>query len=202
MNKTIVLSIAFLAAVSLKISAQDNHIHENPARDNTSEQYGNTLNLGAGIGYYGYLGNNLPVAMINYEFNVARNFTLAPFIGFYSYRSNYYWGNPDKPYWDDSYRYYSYRATAIPLGVKGTYYFDKLLRANSKWDFYAAGSLGFVLRSVTWENGYYGDKHVYQSTSPLYLDAHIGTEYHLNHHAGLFLDLSTGLSTFGLAVHF
>lgn len=167
-----------------------------------AEKYGNTLNLGAGIGYYGYVGHAVPMGMLNYEFDVARNFTLAPFVGAYTYQNSYYWGNPDKPYNDPSYRLYSYRETAVPVGVKGSYYFDQLFRAHSKWDFYAAGSVGFVFRSVVWENNYYGDKHVYQSASPLYLNAHIGAEYHMTDKAGLFLDLSTGVSTFGLAIHF
>ena len=195
--KTITISIAFLTLFALNSNAQDKSVSDKSA----TEKYGNTLNLGVGLGYYGYVGHTLPVVTFNYEFDVAKNFTLAPFAGIYSYQNYYYWGNPNKPNWDPSYRQYSYRETAVPIGVKGTYYFDRLLHANSKWDFYAAGSLGFVFRSVSWENGYYGDHNAYQSTSPLYLDAHIGTEYHLNQKAGLFLDLSTGVSTFGLALH-
>jgi len=168
----------------------------------TNEQYGKTLNIGAGIGYYGYVGHSLPVFTVNYEFDVAKNFTLAPFMGGYSYQNYYYWGNPNKPNWDPSYHQYSYRETAIPIGLKGSYYFDQLLHAGSKWDFYGAASLGFVIRNVVWESDYYGDKNVYQTSSPFYLDLHIGTEYHINQKTGLFLDLSTGVSTFGLAVHF
>lgn len=166
------------------------------------EKYGKTLNLGAGVGYYGHIGNMLAVGALNYEFDVAKNFTLAPFLGMYSYTHNYYWGNPNKPYNDVSYRQYSYRVIAVPVGVKGTYYFDQLFHANSKWDFYAAGSAGFVFRSVVWDNDYYGDKKVYKSATPLYLDAHIGAEFHLTQKVALFLDLSTGVSTFGLAIHF
>src|ERR1035437_1000602 len=77
-----------------------------------SEKYGNTLNLGLGIGgysgYYGYVGRSLPVFHINYEFDVARNFTLAPFATFVTYHD--YSGN------------YGYRESIIPLGVKGSYY--------------------------------------------------------------------------------
>jgi len=193
MKKIILLSTAILTLFVSSMNAQDK-----PA----AEKYGKTLNLGAGIGYYGYVGHSLPVGMMNFEFDVARNFTLAPFVGLYTYQDHYYWGNPNKPNYDESYRLYSYRAIAIPMGAKGTYYFDQLFRANPKWDFYAAGSVGFVFRSVTWENGYYGDKQVYQSASPLYLDAHVGAEYHMNDKAGLFLDLSTGVSTFGIAIHF
>jgi len=166
------------------------------------EKFGNTLNLGAGIGYYGYVGHSLPVATLNFELDVARNFTLAPFAGFYSYQKSYYWGNPGKPDSDPSYRLYVYRETVVPVGVKGTYYFDQLFHANPKWDFYAAGSLGFAIRNVVWEADYYGDKHVYKSASPLYLDAHVGAEYHMTEKAGIFLDLSSGVSTFGLAIHF
>jgi hypothetical protein len=188
-----IIMIAFLAVSIMNANAKDK-----PA----TEKYGNTLNLGAGIGYFGYVGHAVPAAIINYEFDIAKNFTLAPFAGLYTYQNYYYWGNPDKPHYDISYHQYSYRETAVPVGVKGTYYFDQLFRANEKWDFYAAASVGFVFRSVVWENDYYGDRHVYQNASPLYLNAHIGAEYHVTQKAGLFLDLSTGISTFGLAIHF
>jgi hypothetical protein len=160
------------------------------------EKYGRTLNLGAGIGYYGYVGYTTPVVHLDFEFDVAKNLTLAPFITYYSYRSHYYWGNPKYAYRD-----YSYRQTVVPVGVKGTYYFDQLLRAGSRWDFYLAGSIGFAFRTTTWESGYYGETVVQNGASGLYLDVHIGTEYHLNRKLGLFLDLSSGISTFGLGIH-
>jgi len=166
-------------------------------QENTSsEKYSGTLNLGVGIGYYGYVGQSLPVFHANYELNVAKNFTLAPFITFYSYSNEYYWGNPNKPY-----KYYRYQETVIPIGVKGTYYFDDLLQANSKWDFYLGASLGFAIRSVTWDNDYLGDKYAYHRSNGLYLDGHIGTEYHFNNRIGMFLDLSSGVSTLGIAFH-
>jgi hypothetical protein len=161
-----------------------------------AESYGNTLNIGLGIGYYGYVGHTLPVVHADYEFNVARNFTLAPFVTVYSYRNYYYWGNPNNPYRD-----YWYRTTVIPIGVKGSYYFDQFLHAAPRWDFYLAASLGFAIRKTTWENGYYGETHVDHSTSGLYLDGHIGTEFHATDNLGLFLDLSSGISTVGLAFH-
>ncbi|MFZ4547860.1 MAG: hypothetical protein ACOYN4_10520 [Bacteroidales bacterium] len=151
----------------------------------SSGGYGHTLNLGLGIGYYGYYhhaGRSLPVLNINYEFDVARNFTLAPFLTFYTYRN------------DDAH----YRESIIPVGVKGSYYFDQALHAGSDWDFYLGGSLGFAIRNSTWDDGYSGDTN-YQDVSPLFLDLHLGTEYHLSSRVGLFLDLSTGVSTLGLA---
>ncbi len=164
------------------------------------EKYGNTINLGLGIGgysgYYRYVGRSLPVVHINYEIDAAKNFTLAPFVSFYSYSNQYYWGNKNNPD-----RFYTYRETVIPIGVKGSYYFDDLLGANDKWDFYLAGSLGFALVSSSWSDGYEGDKNYYRRGSSLYLDIHIGTEFHFNNRLGMFLDLSSGVSTVGLSFH-
>jgi len=150
--------------------------------------YGHALNLGIGIGgysgYYGYTNQSMPVFHLNYEFDAANNFTLAPFITFYSYRNT---NN-------------HYRETVIPIGGKGTYYFDQILGANPDWDFYLAGSLGFSIVKSTWDDGYSRNTN-YDSANPLFLDLHIGTEYHFNKKIGIFLDLSTGVSTIGLAFH-
>ena len=178
----------FLLALNFNVIAQEAA---------SPEKYGNTLNLAVGLGYYGYVGHSMPVVHADFEFDVAKNFTLAPFITYYSYQNNYYWGNPKYPY-----KNYYYRQTVIPIGAKGSYYFDQILGASAKWDFYLGASLGFAFRQTTWENGYYGETSVNRGSSGLYLDAHIGTEYHINDKAGLFLDLSSGISTFGLGLHF
>ena len=188
MKTSILTTLCFLMILGTNISAQD----KAPA-----EKYGNTLNAGIGVGYYGYYGSNAPILHLNYEFDVAKNFTLAPFITYYSYRNYYYWGdNNNYPF-----RNYYYRETIIPVGVKGTYYFDQLLNANPKWDFYLAGSLGFSIVNSSWDADYYGDRNVYRGSSALYLDIHIGAEYHMNDRLGIFFDLSTGVSTVGLAIH-
>lgn len=160
------------------------------------EKFGNTLNLGLGLGYYGYY-YTAPALAVNYEFDVFKNFTLAPFIAGSTYRSYRYWGNPFYTYRD-----YYYRETIMHVGAKGSYYFDELLEATEKWDFYGALSLGVTFRTVRWEKDYYGDRVVRSRTSPLFGNLHIGTEYHISQRAGLFLDLSTGFSTFGLGLHF
>jgi len=162
-----------------------------------AEQYGNTLNLGIGLGYYGYVGYATPVLHADYEIGVARNFTLAPFISYYTYRNYVYLSDLN-----NTYREYYYRETIVPIGVKAFYYFDDLLGAGPRWDFYLGGSLGFILSSTNWDNGYSGESSTREGPGDLFLDFHIGTEYHLNKKEGLFLDLSTGVSTFGLAVHF
>ncbi len=98
------------------------------------KKYGNTLNLGLGIGYYGHFDHNVPVVQMNYEFDVAKDFTPAPFITFYSYNRK------------------EYRQTVVPIGVKGTYYFDEILKADKKWDFYLTGSLGATLVPTRWDD--------------------------------------------------
>jgi hypothetical protein len=153
----------------------------------SAERFGGALNLGIGIGgysgYYGNIGHTLPILNVNYEFGIVNNFTLAPFLTLYSYSD----GN--------------YRSLVTPVGVKGTYYFDQLLHAGPRWDFYAAGSLGLALVSTTWNATYSGDRSYYTSVDPLYVDFHVGTEFHISNHIGAFVDLSTGVSTIGIAIH-
>jgi hypothetical protein len=161
-----------------------------------TDNYGKTLNMGIGLGYYGYIGHSTPVFHANYEFDVARNFTLAPFVAYYSYQNSNYWGNSNNPF-----KYYYYRSTVLPVGVKGTYYFDRILGAGANWDFYLAGSLGIVFRSTAWDAGYQGNRTIDKGRGGAYLDVHIGTEYHFNSKTGVFLDLSSGVSTVGIALH-
>jgi hypothetical protein len=160
------------------------------------EKYGHTLNGGVGLVYFGYVGQTVPAIHLNYEFDVARNFTLAPFLSYFAYKENTYWASPLYPARD-----YYYKQSVMPVGVKGTYYFDQLLNAGPNWDFYAAASLGFAVRTTVWESGYAGERTFARGSSGLYLDGHIGAEYHLSELAGLWLDLSSGISTFGLAIH-
>jgi hypothetical protein len=188
--KTKITTLILLMALSFGVTY---------AQDQTAapyEKYGNTFNIGAGIGYYGYIGHPVPVLNLSYEFDVARSFTLAPFVGIYTTGYDYYYGNPQ-----DGYRYYNYRETVVPVGLKGTYYFDRLLNAGPRWDFYAAASIGFAIVSSSWDADYPGDRNVYAKPSPLFLDAHIGARFHMTGHVGAFLDLSTGVSTIGLSFH-
>ncbi len=185
--KSIFLSLFFLMIFASTLSAQD---------ISSPETFGRTLNLGVGLGYYGYAGHPMPAFHADYEIDVTKNFTLAPFVTYYAYDSYYYWGDQN-----NTYRNYDYRQTVIPTGVKGTYYFDRLLNAGSHWDFYLAGSLGFAIRINQWEDGYQGENNIQGSSSGPYFDGHIGSEYHLTKRLGLVLDISTGISTFGLAVH-
>lgn len=179
MKKIILTTLLIFAALTTDLLAQRNEFQV--------DSNGHTLNIGVGIGgysgYYGYIGHTLPVLSVNYELSVLHNFTLAPFVTLYSYSDA------------------NYRSTVVPIGVKGTYYLDQLLRAGVNWDFYAAGSLGISLVNTSWKSNYTGDRTYYSSTDPLYLDFHLGSEYHISRKIGVFLDLSTGVSTIGIAIH-
>ena len=181
-----ILTIAFLIAITVTVNAQESYHH--------------ALNICLCVsGYSGHhrqSNKTIPVISVNYELGVAKNFTLAPFIALYTFQDEYYWGNKNYPD-----QYYHYSETVIPIGVKGTYYFDDLLKASAPWDFYLGASLGFAIVNSTWDNGYYGDRDHYGRGSSMFLDLHIGTEYHFTKRLGVFLDLSTSVSSIGLAVH-
>ena len=152
---------------------------------NNTGNFGNTLNvgLGLGLGINGYYPYPLPTIHFDYELNVAKSFTLAPFIDFYFYRDNYY------------------HETIVPIGVKGSVYLNNLLKTGPIWDFYLAGSMGLAIKHTVWVNGYTKDTWGYRGPSDLSLGYHIVTEYHMTRKLGVFIDLSNGISTFGLAVH-
>lgn len=191
-----------LLLVALCVSAQKKTEEKSKEKSTTESSssggtYGNTLNLSVGFGYgYGY-GKGLYASyplLLNYELDVAKNFTIAPFIGFYSY--SYYYGSYN---WNKNYYDHTYRTTVVPVGAKGFYYFDDVLQANEKWDFYLAFSLGFAYRHTVWDNGYNAPLPS-NSASSLFGELHIGAEYHLNQKVGLFFDLSSGVSSFGLSI--
>ncbi len=193
MKKSLFIIALFLTLINFNASAQKDG-------NTTAEQFGNTLNIGVGAGYrgyYGYGGRPWSALILNYEFSIGRNFTLAPFVGISTYSDHYYWGNKYNPY-----RNYTYRETSLQLGVKGVYYFDELLRAGEKWDFYAGLSIGFETSTTTWDYAYYGDEYVSRTVSPLYISGHIGARYHATQRVGIFLDLSSSYSSLGLSVKF
>lgn len=161
-----------------------------------TENYGGVLNVSAGIGYYNYVRNQIPVVHLDYEIQIGENITMAPSVSVYEYSGKHIWINEE-----GFYRNYTYTETVVPIGVKVHCYFDKLFHAGSKWDFYSAGSLGFIIRKTEWESEYKGKRNIEPGTGLLYMDLHVGSEYHLSKRIGLHLDVSTGVSTFGISIH-
>jgi hypothetical protein len=218
MKRSFTLSVIFF--ISLALCAQTNHKKRTTAKsedvctacinpsfvstpstgeeddDDDFEQYGGALNVGFGMGYYPYITGVFPMIHINYEFDVARNLTLAPFISIYSYRNFIRTGNSDFPS-----NYYYYRRSVIPVGVKGSYYFDELLGAGPKWDFYGGASLGVTISKTTWDNGYMTTQQINRGIDPLFLNIHAGTKYHLNNSSAVFFEMSPEMSTLGMTFY-
>jgi len=140
----------------------------------------------------------MPAFQINYELQVANSFTLAPMVSYYTCIDKYMCGTIEEPN-----RYSTYHTTVVPIGLKGTYYFDELLGAGKDWDFYMAGSIGMLLVDSKLVDGGPEIPNINNNNSngTVTFDLHIGTEYHINKTFGIFLDLSTGISTIGVAIH-
>ncbi len=113
---------------------------ESKGQESNSEPFGHSFNMGMGPGYFSTEILPAPFFTINYEYDFLNNLTIAPFIGFASYKG------------DASIiaaRYYYYRATIIPFGIKTTYYLDQLLKIPCRWDVYIACSLGYTYINKT-----------------------------------------------------
>lgn len=188
----IILALTFILGANLPAKCQ----YTTPQPTVYSEQFGNTLNLGVGMGYFSYIGYAVTAFHADYELSLSRNFTLAPFIDMFSIQDQVYWGNNQ-----NSYRYYHYREMAFPIGLKGSYYLDRFLNLNRNWDLYLAASVGVTIRTFTWQDGDNAQSSVNEGSGPLFLELHAGGEYHATRRLGIFVDLSTRVSTIGLSIH-
>lgn len=185
MYKKIITMLLVIAVSSFTLSAQKTTPH--------TYKNGGTINMGVGgggyHGYSGYIGRTLPVVHFDYEIGITKSLTLAPFINLYNMSKSTYWGSQEDPF-----RYHA------PVGVKGTYYLNKFLHATSKWDFYVGGSLGGSIEMKKVVEGEHEISKTYNNGRPLFFDTHMGAEYHINKALGVFLDLSSGVSTIGIAI--
>jgi len=158
--------------------------------------FGNTLNIAGQLGYSVYAGEFVPVVYADYEFEIADNFTLAPSVEYYSYQNQSYWGDAT-----NAYKNYTYRESLIPLGCKGSYYLNNLLNTGNRWDVYVAVSFEYIIRTTNWDDGNTDKPMVNNGASALAANMHIGTEYHVDKRFGMYVDLSTGVSVLGIAIH-
>lgn len=181
-----------LTATSLLQAATTSHAQI--TNSSFSERYGNTFNVAAGAPYFKNWGA-APYITVNYEFLVNNNFTIAPFAGIVSFRTSYFEGVT----------LVDYRERVIPMGIKATYYFDNLLNLGPNWDLYAAASVGYLYHDVSWNASYSAGvtikEKAFTEVEPMYLDLHIGAEYHLSRRTGIIADVSRGVSTVGIALH-
>lgn len=161
-------------------------------QEKVHEPFGRTFNMGMGPSYYSSKILPSPFYSINYEYDIFNNITIAPFVGFASFRS--------EPSIIAS-RYYYYRATILPFGIKTTYYLDNLLKIPCRWDVYIACSLGYTYINKKWDYGYPGINDKIPGIREEYLQAGIGIEYHISRNTGFFIDVSTNAATAGISLH-
>lgn len=133
------------------------------------EKFGKVLNLGLNLPN----GKYLLMPTINYEFDIAKNITLAPVVEVYSVRDRLFHSENES-------------GAAFVFAAKGCYYFDQLFHAGPKWDFYAGVSAGFAYESVTDKE----DNSTEQSIKRVNPKAHVGAQLNIKPNMGLFLDIS------------
>ena len=165
---------------------------ESKGQENNTEPFGRSFNMGMGPGYFSTQILPAPFFTINYEYDVVNNLTVAPFVGFASYKGDAR---------IIAARYYYYRATILPFGVKASYYLDLLLKLPCRWDVYIACSAGYTYINKKWDYGYPGNKTGIPGLREEYLQAHVGVEYHISRNTGLFVDVSTGVAVAGISLH-
>jgi len=126
------------------------------------ENHGNSLNV------FVKFGDNSSISA-NYEFSVAKDITVSP--------EARIWFSGDND---------------LALGVRGDYYFDRLLKLAEPWDIWGGVDLGFVVSG----NEYKDDMD---------LNIHIGGEYKFNDMWGIILELGGGTTAaggIGVGIHF
>lgn len=164
------------------------------AQNEPAEKFGKVLNLGLNLPN----GKYLLMPTINYEFDIARNVTLAPVVEGYAVRDNVFGSDNES-------------GAAFVFAAKGCYYFDQLFHAGPKWDFYAGVSAGFAYESITDKE----DNTTEKSIKRVNPKAHVGAQLNIKSNMGLFLDVSrrvphpslrdsfdAGQVTAGLAIRF
>lgn len=138
----------------------------------------NNLNLGF-VTYWSYNGSLAFQA--DYEFNLARDFTFGPSLGYAGYSDNYY------------------KYSNFSVGARFRWYADRVLNiTHPKWDVFANGDIGFSI----WNSKYTGpgtDPKTSSSTSPLWIGLGIGGKFHFNEKIGLQLIIGSGAQ---IGIHF
>ncbi len=130
--------------------------------------------LSAGVGATGW---GIPV-YVRYEQGIAKNFTLGGGLSYQSYRERY-----SNSKW---------RHTIFGVNIRGSYHFNELFNANSDWDFYAGGSVGFYSWNTKWDDT--GTQYDYdgRGNGGMSLGGHVGARYFVNEKIALNAEVGGG----------
>ncbi len=165
MKKTILLMLVTLTVVT--VSKAQNAFNRNDK----------LLNIGLGLNSY-YDGGT-PVGA-SFEVGVAQDLSAGASFDYLS--RNYVGGG------------YSSRFSALYLGGRLSYHFNRLLQLNTNnVDFYGGAALGY--RSFSWSDTYTGQDLGHNYNSGLYLGLYAGGKYYFSRKMSAFIELGSGGST-------
>lgn len=133
------------------------------------------INLGVGIGGYGYYSGGSVGFNAAADFGVAKNITVGAVAGYRSYGS-----------------VSTYNYNSFDIGARGSYHFNELLNLTTdKVDLYA----GLGVSYFSFSYGGFIDSY-----STVYVPGHIGGRYFFSEKLGGFAELGSSLATLKVGV--
>ncbi|WP_139263135.1 hypothetical protein [Flammeovirga pacifica] len=179
MNTKINYLASFFTCLMLAISTFS-FAQENKKSGGGGASYLGPGNLNVGLSTYWSYSSSLGV-QLDYEFNLARDFTVGPSLSYAGYSDSWY------------------NYSVFGLGARFRWYADRVLNiTHPKWDVFANGDIGFSI----WSHKYTGpgtDPKSQSSTSPLWIGLGIGGKFHFNDKIGLQLIIGSGAQ---IGLHF
>ena len=140
------------------------------------------INLGIGVGGYGYFNGSGLGLNAAADFGVAKNITVGAVAGYRSYGSG---------------------ITSFDIGARGSYHFNELLNLSTdKADLYAGVGLSYF--SFSYGDTYIRSLGIDNTYSTVYVPIHIGGRYFFTESLGGFAELGSSLATLkiGLTLKF
>ncbi|AZQ61841.1 hypothetical protein EI427_06195 [Flammeovirga pectinis] len=190
LNLSLILAFLMLG-MTINVNAQSNK-DDDENRNSSSSNHSSKKRSSSGAGNYSGVHNlNVGLAsywnhggtgiQVDYEFHLAKDFTVAPSL---SYASHIHQNHNN----DD------WRHSTIGLGARFRWYADRVLNiTHPKWDVFASGDIGFAINSYKYVgNGNHSEDYNGSTSSPLWIGLGIGGKYHFNDKIGLQVILGSG----------
>lgn len=140
------------------------------------------VNLGIGVGGYGYFNGSGLGLNAAADFGVAKNITVGGVVGYRTYGSG---------------------VNSFDIGARGSYHFNELLNLTTdKVDLYAG--IGISYYALSYGNTYLRAAGIDNTYSTVYVPIHIGGRYFFTESLGGFAELGSSLATLkiGLTLKF
>jgi len=169
MKKNLLLTVFLIAIASSVCLAQSKSAYNNGD---------NLLNVGIGFGspFFGSgYSASLPVnPIVSYERGITNEISVG---GTLSYASSKY----DYSILGSA---YTFKESATYLGIRGSYHLNHILKVDKKFDVYGGASLGYVIVSVSDNQGYSGS-----AASGAGFGVFAGGRYYFQQSLGIYAEL-------------